>query len=198
MYDFVKETERIYRLKVPFMSVYTSVFLVISGKTLILVDCATTAQDVKEHIVPALGRLGYTPSDVGYLVLTHGHEDHAGGLDALRALAPGARVVREEASLCDGIATYSLRGHTCDCIGLLDEEEGTLITGDGIQGAGIGKFRCSLESKSGYLATLERLKADTRITTLLLSHEYEPWYRDSIRGRRQIEACLADCLDYVK
>ena len=86
--DFIKDSERIYRLRVPFMSVYTSVFLAVAQGEVFLVDCATTESDVRDIIVPALERLGYSLPDVSALVLTHPHSDHAGGLDAL--LSPPA------------------------------------------------------------------------------------------------------------
>ena len=198
MSEFVKEAKRIYRLKVPFMSVYTSVFLVKTENGAILVDCATTENDVKDYIVPALKKLGYEITDINAIVITHSHSDHEGGLDTVTALAPSITVVTDERVLFDSICTYSLPGHTKDFIGVLDGSDGTLITGDGLQGAGIGMFRCSLETKSGYLETLEKIKNDTKVKALLFSHEYEPWYKNSMAGREAILNCLADCIDYVK
>ena len=46
---------------------------------------------------------------------------------------------------------YSLKGHTLDSIGCLDLQSGTLISGDGFQGAGVGRYRCFLECKEEYL-----------------------------------------------
>ena len=80
MNAFYKETEGIYRLRVPFENIYTSVFLLTAAERPILVDCATTASDVDECILPALAALGYALSDIGAIVLTHRHADHAGGL----------------------------------------------------------------------------------------------------------------------
>lgn len=48
--EFIKEIGSIYRLKVPFENLYTSVFLVQTDGKYTLVDCATTAQDVDEYI----------------------------------------------------------------------------------------------------------------------------------------------------
>ena len=197
MSEFIKESERISRLKIPFESVYTSVFLIVTEKNRILVDCATTESDVKGYIVPALQKLGYGITDINAIIITHSHGDHAGGLDTVLALAPDIKVVRKEEFLCDGICTYALPGHTADFIGVLDETDGYLITGDGLQGAGVDIFRCTFESKSAYLETLEKIKADTRINALLFSHEYEPWYKNSMIGRENILNCLADCIDYI-
>ena len=80
MNEFKKEKSWIYRLKIPFDTVYTSVFLIRSAFGNLLVDCATTDEDVDQCIVPALKRLGYDLSDIRMLILTHRHSDHAGGL----------------------------------------------------------------------------------------------------------------------
>lgn len=197
MSEFIIEAKRIYRLKVPFMSVYTSVFLIVTENKRILVDCATTEEDVKGYIIPALKKLGYDLTDIDALVITHRHSDHAGGLDSVLDLAPNIKVVKDVCDFGNGICTYLLAGHTADFIGVFDANDGTLITGDGLQGAGIGMFRCSLETKDGYLETLNKIGSDKRINTLLFSHEYEPWYKNSIHGRENILECLAECKKYV-
>ncbi len=198
MAQFLKESDRIYRLKIPFDTVYTSVFLIVADKSCVLVDCATTEADVKNYIVPALKKLGYDLADISALVITHRHSDHAGGLDTILALAPDIRVVTDVCDLGNGICTYPLAGHTVDFIGVLDEDLGTLITGDGVQGAGVDKYRCSFESKEAYFETLDRIKADKRINTLLFSHEYEPWYTNQMLGKDAVSKCLDDCIRYVK
>ena len=83
MNAFERETDRIYRLKVPFEELYTSVFLIESERGAILMDCATTAEDVDSCILPALKQMGYAPSDIWAIVLSHRHSDHAGGLARL-------------------------------------------------------------------------------------------------------------------
>ena len=80
---FYEEIAGIYRLKVPFENIYTSVFLIKAEDGDILVDCATTDQDVDEHIAPALQQLGTDISKVKKIVITHKHGDHAGGLGSL-------------------------------------------------------------------------------------------------------------------
>ena len=58
MNEFYKETDGIYRLRVPFDRIYTSVFLIVSPSGTALVDCATTDEDVNGYIVPALKKNG--------------------------------------------------------------------------------------------------------------------------------------------
>lgn len=63
--SFLQEQKGIYRLKVPFDDLYTSVFLVVTPQRLILVDCATTADDVELCIIPALEQMGKSAANVG-------------------------------------------------------------------------------------------------------------------------------------
>ena len=198
MSRFYKETESIYRLRVPFEGIYTSVFLIEASAKRILVDCATTAHDVEDVILPALKKTGVAPTDVDTLVLTHQHGDHAGGLEALLHHAPQIAVVTDVRSLVDGVCTCPMGGHTRDCLGVLDTRTGTLISGDGLQGAGVDKYRCYTEDPKMYLETLARIREDARIENILFSHAYEPWLSDRVMGRAQVLACLDDCLQYVK
>lgn len=198
MHDFNEETKDIYRLKVPFENIYTSVFLVRAPSGAILVDCATTDEDVDGYIIPALKKAGIALSDVTTLVVTHKHDDHAGGLSRLLSLMPNPEVIRDVRELFDGICTYPMAGHTYDCIGVLDTRTNTLISGDGLQGAGVDKYRCSTKSPKAYLETIERIQSDQRIENILFSHAYEPWNKDHAYGRKAVDACLSQCKKYIK
>ena len=197
MNDFYKETDCIYRLKVAFDAIYTSVFLIRSPSGAIMVDCAATDEDVDRYVVPALEKMGYKLTDIRTLVLTHRHSDHAGGLERVLALAPDIEVVTGVRALCEGVCTYPMAGHSEDCIGILDMRSRTLISGDGLQGAGVGRYRCSVKNCEAYLETIEKIKNDRRIENILFSHAYEPWNRDSIIGRSAVDDCLSECMRYV-
>lgn len=194
---FYKEADGIYRLRVPFEGIYTCVFLIEAQAKRILVDCATTARDVEDVILPALEKLGYVPAQIDTLVLTHRHGDHAGGLDTLLHHAPQLEVVTDLRALAHGTLTYPMGGHTEDCIGVLDTRTGTLISGDGLQGAGVDKYPCYTQNKEMYKETIDRLQKDERVQSILFSHAYEPWFSDRVTGRAQVLACLDDCLQYV-
>ena len=196
--EFLKEREGIFRLKVPFEDLYTSVFLVETPQRLILVDCATTDDDVELCIIPALKEMGRELCDIDAIVLTHRHGDHAGGIDCVLRHAPHIEVVTDVKEIADGVCTYELHGHTEDCIGVLDARTHTLISGDGIQGMGIGKYRCSLESRAAYLQTLERVRSDERIASILFSHAYEPWDSESAQGRETVIDRINFCIEYKR
>lgn len=197
MSAFHEEIKNIYRLKIPFDTVYTSVFLIKSENGAILVDCATTAEDVKFHVVPALRAMGYELSDISALVLTHTHSDHAGGLSQVLELAPDVEIIKDVREIFDGISTYSMAGHTEDCIGVFDERSHTLISGDGLQGAGVDKYRCYIKSPEAYIHTIGRIRNDSIIENILFSHAYEPWSDDRALGRRDVEKCLDECIKYM-
>lgn len=79
-------------LRVPFGTSWTGVILVDDEKK-ILIDTGALSSDVDDVIVPALEALGYTLSDIDYLVNTHSHGDHIGGYSRVRELAPELAVV---------------------------------------------------------------------------------------------------------
>lgn len=195
MFEFKIEIGNIYRLKVPFDTVYTSVFFIDSDEKKILVDCATWQSDVDEIIIPALVSLGYSLTDIDTIVLTHKHGDHVGGLNRILELHPNINVVSDPCDLTASLFTYPLPGHTNDSIGVFDKKSGTLISGDGLQGAGVDKYRCSLENKSAYFETLHRLQDDKRFENLLFSHAYEPWNSDTAFGRSEVEKRLDECFE---
>ena len=195
---FYKEAEGIYRLRVPFEGIYTCVFLIEAQSKRILVDCAMTERDVEGVILPALKKMGYAPTDIDVLVLTHRHGDHAGGLDTLLRHAPQIEVVTDIRAIAEGVCTYPMGGHTTDSIGVLDARTGTLISGDGLQGAGVDKYPCYTQSPAKYLETLQRIEKDDRIDAILFSHAYEPWCSDRTEGRAQVLERIAQCYEYVK
>lgn len=87
---FQKENNGIYRLCIPFEAIYTTVFVLEEDNEWILCDAATTAQDVKINILPALRDVCVDPD---YIFCSHSHSDHAGGLPAIRGAFPNAKTI---------------------------------------------------------------------------------------------------------
>ena len=185
-------------MRIPYSTVYTSVFLIRSPSGAVLVDCAASDEDVDRQIVPALRGLGYNLSDIRALVLTHTHQDHSGGVPRILELAPRLEIIADAREIFDGICTYPLSGHTENSIGVLDTRSRTLLSGDGLQGAGVDKYRCSLKLPDAYRETVERIMNDKRVENILFSHAYEPWNSDRAMGRKEVEHCLMECEKYGK
>ena len=88
---FEKITDRIYRLKVPFESVYTAVFLIKCKSGYMLVDAAATSEDAR-LILDAIREAQIDAEQISHILVTHAHGDHAGGLCVLRDALPKALV----------------------------------------------------------------------------------------------------------
>jgi glyoxylase-like metal-dependent hydrolase (beta-lactamase superfamily II) len=81
---------------------HSNVYLVISGKELLVVDTGTPGNAKK--IVDYIQKIGYQPSDVANIVLTHFHMDHAGSAKELKELLPNAKVAahKDDAEYIEG------------------------------------------------------------------------------------------------
>ncbi len=170
---FREETKDIFRIFVPFESVYTSVFLIRSRN--ILIDCGTYASDIDEYVLPALKEIGVSIDDIQYILLTHSHTDHSGGLNALlQRCNPDVRVITAEnkdETPMDDLKLVHLKGHSEDCIGVVDIKTNSLISGDGIQLYGIGKYGCGIQNPREYLRTLDWIE-NQDFDNILASHAY--------------------------
>ena len=192
--EFYREVGGVYRLKIPFDDLYTSVFLLDSKEGFVLIDSGTYDSDVDEWILPALNTFGISLKKIKHLIITHEHSDHSGGLKRILELFPDIKVIdKEQAFKLGDMSIYPLKGHTKNLIGILDESSGTLISGDGLQGDGVGKYRFFVESLQDYVQTIEKIEKDERIKNVLFSHDYEPWNKNGIYGREKVLDCLKKC-----
>jgi len=96
----------IYRLKIPLLTMWTSVILVRKGGQNVLIDSGRTGADADGYIVPALRQFGLGPADIDVLLATHTHWDHIGGHARLRELGVRRIAVYEKGfpKLCDPAA----------------------------------------------------------------------------------------------
>ena len=189
---FEREAAGIYRLRVPFENLTTSVFLLLTQEGPVLYDCATTSEDVKTVILPALAELRIAPQDLRGLVVSHAHADHSGGLATLQEHAPQVPVITahtaaEAEVLFGSLRALHLPGHTADCLGLYELNTDTLLTADALQLMGIGRFGCSLAAPEDYVQTIEKIRrlAPCRILT---AHAYVP-YGNRAEGAAEIARC---------
>ncbi len=215
----------LYKLDVPFEQFYTSVFFLrLSSSEWAVVDTATTAKDVNTYIVPAAAKLGISLSQIKAILLTHDHQDHAGGMPTLLPQCPNATVYGVSAtnskagsryqSIADGASLFggvvkmvTLRGHAAEACGYYDTRSKTVMTGDSIQFYGVGYYGCQVYATArNYENSMEKLKgmiADGVIENVIISHPYVPvgsvskGRENSLRYMTTAQQCYEDLKNYT-
>ena len=202
---FDKILDNIYRLKVPFENLYTSVFLIREPAGDILFDCATTRSDAEDIIIPACIELGSTPK---HIVCCHSHGDHMGGLPHILSHFTEARaafmdkdcaeknpsfnahVLSDGEMITEHVKAISLPGHSEDSMGLLDTRTSTLLSGDCIQLGGVSRYGTGVSNAKAYFASLERVE-NSDIENLIASHEFYPLGALAL-GRSKLEEYISE------
>ncbi len=212
MNGLTKINPDIHRLVVPFLDIYTTVFFINTPEGVVLYDTATYPEDIDNYIVPAMAELGISADDLKYVVVSHDHRDHAGGLARFAELYPNTvicagstscgervpgreiKVLGEGDTLLDVITVFSMPGHTPDCLGVFDTRTKTLISGDALQLYGIygsGAWGANI----GFIEEHIKLGGQLRerdIASIIASHDYHPcgWRAD---GKAEIDRYIDEC-----
>lgn len=210
MLKFEKVIDKIYRLCIPFENIYTGVFLIETESGSILLDSASNAGDVKNYILPALAEKETDPS---WLILSHTHGDHAGGLPCMISRFPNAniglmdtetlkqhsewngKILHDGDILLDCIKILNLPGHTSDSLGLLDMRSNTLLSGDALQLCGIGRYGTGITNADKYTETLSSL-TDMNIDNIIASHNYVPLGYLAV-GKENSKKYITECINYA-
>jgi glyoxylase-like metal-dependent hydrolase (beta-lactamase superfamily II) len=215
MKELTLAAPHIHRLEVPFLDIYTTVFLVETEAGVVVFDTATYPEDMDSYLVPALRELGVEKPL--WVVISHNHRDHAGGLERFVQLfpetgiaagseacaerAPGktVRVLADGETLVGPLKAVTIPGHTADAIGILDTRTGTLLSGDCLQMYGIygsGAWGANISLIPEHLAAGEKL-LQMDIQTILASHNYHPydWRAD---GKEAVAAYIAQCANALR
>ena len=72
---------------------FVSVWLISTPQGAILIDSAE--EPYVDHVIDSIKKSGFAPTDIKYIILSHGHLDHFGGLSRIQQLS-GARVAALE------------------------------------------------------------------------------------------------------
>ncbi|KAK0826171.1 hypothetical protein LTR73_006505 [Friedmanniomyces endolithicus] len=151
----------------------TNTYLLGAGPRKLLLDTgegnSLWPQTLKEALEAGNASVGEGVS-IETVLLTHWHPDHIGGVPAVRALFPDARVYKnrcthvspDQEDIADGqlfrVPGATLRalhtpGHAADHMAFLLEEEDAMFTGDNVLGHGTAVF----EDLAVYMGSLERM-----------------------------------------
>ncbi len=202
-----KITSGIFRIKVPFEDLFTTVYVYVCDKGVALIDSATYSSDVDNYIMPALKQVGI--ENVKYLLLTHEHGDHMGGIYGLKEKFPDAIIgtafendFSKKQILIDGqlvigdLQVVLLPGHTINSVGYFDKKTKTLLSGDCLQLAGVGKYRNGIGYPELYIKSIEKLKK-MDIKRIVAAHEYDP-LGSIAEGKDEVENYLNKCIEICK
>ncbi len=172
-----------HRVNLGFVSAYV---LVRAGEAAV-VDTGVPGSE--GAIAAALAAAGLGWSNVGHVILTHRHQDHAGSAPAVLDAAPEARAYagaqdipaistpRPLTPVADGDAVFGLRivatpGHTPGHVAVYDEAGGILVAGDAmrtVDGKPTPPGPDFTEDMGAALASIAKMGA-LRFETLLVGH----------------------------
>ncbi len=199
-----KLKEGIYRVCIPFEDIYTASFILVERNSAIIFDTGTTKKDAVGYIIPAVENLRVP---IKYIIISHMHGDHCGGLDVLRDKYPNAVVglfskeIENAYYFVDGeiimdrFQVFNLKGHSEDCLSIYDIKTKTLLTGDCLQLCGVGRYGTSAPDMAEYFKTIDRVK-EFKPDAIIASHEYVPL--GSIAEGENVESYLDECKTSVE
>ncbi len=199
----------IFRILIPFEELTTTVYVYVCERGVAIIDSATYASDVDEYIMPALDEINIQYNAVKYLLLTHKHSDHAGGIVRLTEKFPNAIVCtsfnidlsnrielfNDKIILGNLMAIY-LPGHTEHSFGFFDISTKTLLSGDCLQLNGVGKYRNGIANIDLYISSVNKLKR-MDINRIVAAHEYDP-FGSTAEGKSSVLRYLNKCYEIAK
>jgi len=166
---------------------FVSAYILVRDGEAVVIDTGVAGSD--DEIKTALGGLGLGWSDVGHVILTHKHSDHAGSVVPVMTAATGAQgyagaadlraiiAPRPLTAVTDGATVAGFRivatpGHTLGHISVLDETNGILVAGDALGTVGgtlAGSNPQFTEDAAAAKASVVKL-GNLRFETLLVGH----------------------------
>ncbi len=192
----------IYRICIPFESIYTSSFILKNDDKVVIADTGSSQEDVAKYILPTLRGLGLKPD---YIVISHFHWDHSGGLNALIEAMPSIRIgtfaeerhgqqyhqFTEGEVLFDRFQMLLLPGHSEDSLGIFDLKTKALLSFDSLQKYGLDRFGTGIVDYPAYRKTIQRVR-DLAPNEVIAAHDYIPGGYRAI-GAKDVETFLMNC-----
>lgn len=202
MIDMIENN--IFRIRVPFENFTTSVYIYRCEQGVAIIDTATYSSDVDEYILPALEKLNIPVENVKFILLSHEHHDHVGGLGRLSKVMINARVgaafdvvddslrLEDNMNIIGNLLAVTLPGHTYSSLGFFDTESRTLLSADCLQLDGVDKYRNGVCDVPLYIASMEKLKS-MGIARIVAAHDYIP-LGSIAEGSEAVEHYLNECI----
>ncbi len=196
-------TESIYRIKIPFENIYTTVFIIKTESNCLIYDSGCDENAVNTYILPALAELRVKP-DV--ILCSHSHGDHCGGLHFLSEAFPSAvvgflgqqkysannpKAYNDGDILFDRFKLLNLKGHSTDGLAVFDLKNKVLLSGDCLQLNGVGRYGTGVADCEEYFKAIARIK-ELKPLKLFTSHEFYPLGFSAV-GEVEVVEYLTEC-----
>ncbi len=197
-------TDNIYRLCIPFEDIYTTAFILLADEGCVVYDSGNSSFDAEKYVIPTLKKMDIVPD---FILCSHSHGDHSGGLATLSDAYPSAvvgsfsevgrykvnnpRKFDDGDCILDRYTVLNLKGHSADGLALLDSKAGALITGDCLQAGKVGRYGIGVSDSEGYFETINRLKG-LKLKYIFASHDYQPLSYSAI-GEKAVLDYLNGC-----
>ncbi|HEX2967405.1 MAG TPA: MBL fold metallo-hydrolase, partial [Syntrophorhabdaceae bacterium] len=72
---------------------WVKAFVLKTSAGIVVIDTMNEPKDATNIIIPGMKKLGLDPTQIKYILITHGHFDHYGSAVTLKAQAPGSKVL---------------------------------------------------------------------------------------------------------
>lgn len=125
-----------------------AVWLIPTSDGLILVDSAQ--EPLVDHVAESIRKVGFDPRNIRYILVSHGHLDHFGGVGKLQALS-GARVgaLEEDWTLIENVYRNAAQGAANRDPGVAFKRDVVLREGDSVA---LGGMRLKVHKLPGHTA----------------------------------------------
>lgn len=95
-----------------------------------------------------------------------------------------------------GLTVVETPGHDNDCVSFFSHADGTLVTGDSVQGNGTATLGCALYMDlAAYESSLRRLR-ELPVARVVTGHPFLPWGSETVKGKKSLTDSLAFLAEY--